>query len=273
MIESHEAYWMGGAYSEFSDVSLIHAGRVRRNAGYNYIFGGYHCWHIVSGGRGYVISQGKKYILEKGDLFSVMEDCEIEYGADSDDGWEFHYLRVDGPMAKQMTEHVGFTPATPVVRTEQKDLVLSRFKEILGYAKDHLEYGPEFFAGHLFLLYQILRSNIPVTRRVSAVDLVTEAEKIIRDPFNNNINVNELAAMLHISRSKLFMAYKEVTGASPLVSLQKVRLEFICKYLADRELTLAQVAQKSAFPNEKYLIRFFRKYMGMTPGKYRRSVK
>lgn len=270
MKSCYESYWIG-RLSEFCNVSLFHAGRIFNDDGTSYTFGGYNCWHIVSRGRGYVISNGKRYSLERGDLFSVMEDSEIEYGSDTPEGWEFYYLRVEGPLAKSMTEKVGFSANSPVVHTDKKEVVISRFKEILAYAGEP-ENGLEFLTGQLLLLYQILTVSFTESRHLSAAEVVAESEKILRAPFTGNVNVNELASMLHISRGKLFASFKEIKGSSPLSIIQKVRLENICNLLKNSEIPLSELARKTAFQNEKYLIRFFKKYMGTTPGKYRRNM-
>lgn len=258
--------------SEFCNFALSNAGRIRREGRCNYVFGGYNCWHIVSRGSGFVISCGKRYPLEKGDLFSVMEETDIEYGAESDEGWEFYYLRIEGSLAKDLTEKIGFTPASPVVKTPKKEEVLTLFREMLSRMKER-EKGPEFYAGNLLLLAQILMEDSSPSLRLSPSSLVEEAQKILQDPFAGNVNINELSSRLHVSRGKLFSAFKEVTGSSPLVFLQQVRLKRICELLEKGELTLAQLARETSFPNEKYLIRFFRKYMGTTPGKYRKGLK
>ena len=268
MLEQHEAYWIG-RLAEFCNVSLFHAGRLRNDSGTVWKFRGYNCWHIVTHGEGYVISKGKKYRLNRGDLFSVMEDSEIEYGTESDEGWEFYYLRIEGPLSKEMTGRIGFSPESPVVRLSQKEMVISRFKELLNYTKSP-EYDTEFLAGQVLLLYHSLTEDFSVPQRRSSEEIAAEADKIIKNPYTSSVNVNELASMLHISRGKLFSVCKEVCGKSPHEVLQEARLKRICELLKNSDLPLAQLARQTAFQNEKYLIRFFRKYMGISPGKYRK---
>ena len=257
---------------EFSPFTIIHSGRINSKIPGSYIFGGYDCWHIVSRGSGYVISRGKKYLLEKGDLFSVMEEEEIEYGTENDNGWEFYYLRIAGSAAKKITERAGFTPAAPVVHTHKKEEALGIFREVLSNMKKR-DKAPEYYPTNLLQLFQILTEDSLPEMRLSSSALVVEAEKILRDPFAGNVNISELAALLHVSRGKLFSVFKEVKGFSPIAALQKTKLEKVLTLLREKELTLYRIAQMCHFPNEKYLIRFFRRHTGTTPGRYRKTLE
>ena len=271
MKKDQEAY-VNTLKPEFSPFTIIHGGRINRPTPCRYVFGGYDCWHIVSRGNGYVISRGKKYLLEKGDLFSVMEDEEIEYGSEEKEGWEFYYLRIEGPAAKKITERAGFTPENPIVHIYKKEEALELFRRILSNMKTR-DKAPEYCPSHLLLLFQILTEDTLPEVRLSPSNLVMESEKILLDPFAGNVNISELAALLHVSRGKLFSAFKEVKGVSPIAFLQKIRLKKVLSLLEEKELTLSRIAQQCFFPNEKYLIRFFRKHTGTTPGKYRKALQ
>ena len=271
MKKKHDSYWLSGMpQAAGCAFRLLHLGRLATEGGRIYTFGGYHCWHIVCRGRGFVKCGGKKFLLERGDMFSVMAENEIEYGPHPGTDWEFCYLRIDGKEAAALTARIGLTPQLPVIRFPWKEEVISMFLLLLDAAKRN-ENGPEFFAARILQLVDRLTSG-PRTNRISDSALVKEAQRIMRDPMCRPVNVNELADMLRISRIKLFNAFKSVTGGSPLHELQKIRIETCRRLLLETpELPLSRLAAQTAFPNEKYFIRVFRQHTGMTPGEYRKG--
>ena len=52
-----------------------------------------------------------------------------------------------------------------------------------------------------------------------------------------------------------------------------MRVEEASRLLRDPELTLQQIAEELAFADQSSFGKFFRKHSGMTPMKYRQSLK
>ncbi len=57
-----------------------------------FTIGSYNWWYIVSSNWGFARTVGKEFLVETGDVFSVMYDHEIEYGPHPGENWSFYYI-------------------------------------------------------------------------------------------------------------------------------------------------------------------------------------
>ena len=69
---------------------------------------------------------------------------------------------------------------------------------------------------------------------------------------------------------KVFRA--AVLGRSPNEEINRVRIEHVCRFLRDSDLSLDQIAARTGFATSQYMLEVFRKTTGVTPGNYRRSL-
>jgi AraC-like DNA-binding protein len=81
-----------------------------------------------------------------------------------------------------------------------------------------------------------------------------------------------IAEHFNISTAYLSRFFKEQTGESLLEFINKTRLEHAKSILVDEKCTIEDTAKKVGFYNDIALIRIFKKYEGITPGKYKEKI-
>ena len=59
---------------------------------------------------------------------------------------------------------------------------------------------------------------------------------------------------------------------SPNEEINRVRIEHVCRFLRDSDLSLDQIAARTGFAKSQYMLEVFRKATGVTPGNYRRGL-
>lgn len=101
-------------------------------------------------------------------------------------------------------------------------------------------------------------------------DIVDYIEKYYNDTDLNVSKVGEVFGMTPAYISKLF---KDETGEGLLDYINKVRIGKAKATLREGDMTIESVAQMVGFYNSSTFIRTFKKYEGITPGKYRDVVK
>ena len=83
------------------------------------------------------------------------------------------------------------------------------------------------------------------------------------------LNVAMIAEHLGITPSYMSKLFKEQTGETLPDYINKVRLEKAKVLLRDERLNISDAAVKVGYSNSNALIRSFKKYEGVTPGKYK----
>lgn len=116
-----------------------------------------------------------------------------------------------------------------------------------------------------------------VTRRSTdhlAVDdeAVAQALDYMREHVGNVIYVDDVARASGVSRRVLELRFRRVLGASIYSEVQRLHLERATELMADPELSLGEIAFASGHEDARHLCLAFRRWLGTTPGEYRRRV-
>lgn len=99
------------------------------------------------------------------------------------------------------------------------------------------------------------------------------ALRFIRENALSGINVHDVLRVVPVSRRVLELRFRQAIGRTPHQEIKRIKLNRIKELLRDTELSLSQIAEKTGFEHEEYLSVFFRRALGLPPGKYRRQYR
>lgn len=248
---------------------LVNTGRLTSFDGCRYRLGGYCCWHIVKAGSGTVRAGRREFQAGPGDMFSLVEEREIEYFDDPTSPWEFYYLHIDGPGAGALTRAAGFDPARPWQRPRRPEAVLGSFRRLYQMAEHPGEHSPVEFSVAVLRLADLL-DTAPAASVRTPEELVRQARRMAAEGGYGGMNVNEIARALRVDRGTLHRAFTAVAAISPGEYLRREKLRRAAALLRERpELTAGEIAAICGFANPKYFIRAFARAYGATPGRWR----
>lgn len=99
---------------------------------------------------------------------------------------------------------------------------------------------------------------------------ITDVSKRIIEAVDSghDIGVAELAEQFYVSASKLSYDFNRLTGISLKRMICQLRLQR-AKAMLERGMEVREVSEKCGFTSDSYFVQFFKKYTGMSPGKYR----
>jgi LacI family transcriptional regulator len=117
-----------------------------------------------------------------------------------------------------------------------------------------------------------------VIRRSSDVTALEDREaaaaiRVIRERACDaaGLTIDDVAAEVAVSRSVLQRRFKRAVGRTLHEEMLRVRLARARELLAETDLPIATVAEKSGFHHQEYLGVVFRQRVGTTPAKFRRE--
>ncbi len=90
---------------------------------------------------------------------------------------------------------------------------------------------------------------------------------------DTNITIPMIAEKLGVNPVYMSSFFKEQSGYSLIEYMNRVRLEKVKKFMEDPGTTLSVIAEKVGYNNDIALIRAFKKYEGITPGRYKEYIK
>lgn len=100
--------------------------------------------------------------------------------------------------------------------------------------------------------------------------LIAKAEKWMRAHLRGDIRVEDVAAHVAVSARTLIRRFKDRTGDSPQLFLQKLRLEAGKALLANTNFRLDQILERVGYSDDSAFRRLFKKHTNLSPSEYRR---
>ncbi|MDF2960312.1 MAG: transcriptional regulator, AraC family protein, partial [Paenibacillus sp.] len=153
-----------------------------------------------------------------------------------------------------------------VVETERNDFNISLYSgwfESLNRCQtwDELKLCLKYIHGLLF-------KEAVLTNRS---DQFTEVVNYIHDHYQEELSIEWFAGKMNMSVSHFSRTFKEVVGEKYVEYVTKHRLAVAKQLLSDTEMKIEEIAERVGYLGSNAFIRIFRKYEGITPGKYRSS--
>jgi len=88
-----------------------------------------------------------------------------------------------------------------------------------------------------------------------------------------NISIQTLASIVGLSRFHFTRAFKQSEGVTPHQFLLQCRVKRVQELLTATELPLSQIALAAGFSDQSHCSRRFRELVGITPSRYRWSMR
>ena len=115
-----------------------------------------------------------------------------------------------------------------------------------------------------------IRPTLPRDRRFAPLRVeVRRAATLLRRQLARRWKLEDLAAEVHLSPSRLSSVFVEAYGKTPLAFLTMIRAEHLAKLLRETDLTVTAAMQRVGWHSRSHATRLFREYVGVTPGHYR----
>ncbi|MCR2804708.1 helix-turn-helix domain-containing protein [Paenibacillus soyae] len=113
-------------------------------------------------------------------------------------------------------------------------------------------------------------SQITESRQRAVQDLVHDVMSYIEANVSDaNLNVAMIGELVQMSPTYVSKLFKQHTGDGLLEYLNKYRVQQAKKLIEDQQMGIKEVAEKVGYTEANTFIRIFKKYEGITPGKYR----
>ncbi len=115
-------------------------------------------------------------------------------------------------------------------------------------------------------------TNVEARKEESvASELIRLAHEYIYDHLEENINIQDIAGHLGISREHLARVFREKLRESPSDYLHRKKMARASNLLLDTNLTVSEIADKMGYSTSAAFIRTFKGLLHMTPGQFREN--
>lgn len=100
--------------------------------------------------------------------------------------------------------------------------------------------------------------------------LVDKAIEYLKQHYNSDIRLEDLAFKSFISKNYFSKLFKQAAGISFSDYVQHLRVDEACSLLRNTDMKVIDIASQVGFKDIKFFYKIFRKITGKTPGDYRK---
>jgi AraC family transcriptional regulator len=137
--------------------------------------------------------------------------------------------------------------------------------------------APELYAesAAVVLIGQAGVASVPAVAAAASRPLDAGTLRLVIDYMHDNIGqdiaLDDLAAVAHVSKYHLVRAFKARTGLPPHAYLKQIRLSRASSLLRHTSASVAQIAHASGYRSTSQFSAAFRRHYGQSPAHYRAS--
>ena len=237
----------------------------------------HYLFHYIISGTGTLMADNAKgetqtYSIKSGQGFLIFPGQITTYIADQNLPWEYVWIEFDGLRVKEALDLTELSVNTPVYHSHSKDLRGQLMNEML-YIVHHAKESPFHLIGHLYLfldyLTQSAKSKILVQSSKMSDYYIKEAINYIEQNFQNNITIEDIAAVCGINRSYFGKIFRNSIGRSPQEFLMNYRMVKATELLKLTSLSIAEIGSAVGYENQLHFSRAFKTIYGVSPREWR----
>ena len=263
----------------FVDLGLYQFGREQCEPAHS--FGpaarNHYLFHYVISGTGTLMADDSKgntktYSVKSMQGFMIFPGQITTYIADKELPWEYVWVEFDGLRAKSIAESAGLTMDTPIYHAQSKSLREDKINEML-YMTQNRESSPFHLIGHLYLFLDYMMRSSAGTNIQKGSQLrdfyIHEALNFMEHNFQNDISVEDVAAVCGLNRSYFGKIFKQAVGKSPQEFLLSYRMAKAAELLKLTQFSIGDISQAVGYDNQLHFSRAFKNIYGVSPREWR----
>ena len=121
---------------------------------------------------------------------------------------------------------------------------------------------------------ETISEKLKCARNSSARRLIVEAQNIVKERYMEaDISLDEICAVLGVSNSYFSSVFKKEAGKSFISYLTDYRMDIAAEMILNTDEKSYTIAEKVGYLDANYFSYVFKKKFGVSPSKYRASVK
>ena len=237
----------------------------------------HYLFHYIISGTGTLMADNIKgetqtYSIKSRQGFLIFPGQITTYIADQNLPWEYVWIEFDGLRVKEALDLTELSVNTPVYHSHSKDLREQLMNEML-YIVHHAKESPFHLIGHLYLFLDYLTQSAKTKKLVQSSKMsdyyIKEAINYIEQNFQNNITIEDIAAVCGINRSYFGKIFRNSIGRSPQEFLMNYRMVKATELLKLTSLSIAEIGSAVGYENQLHFSRAFKTIYGVSPREWR----
>lgn len=223
----------------------------------------YYLIYLISGELSIDIDNIKRTV-GKGDGLIIPPKCVYKYSASS----PVHYLyaHFTGSYVADFLKECGFDNLPCVIENDFSVETQRKFNTMI---EAFLRGGHLSIQKCACLLQEILLNIFENTLEKINDKSLNESLQYIHNFFTTKISIPYLASLENLSNSRYVTVFKKQMGKSPSEYIIELKLQLAKNMLDSTNMSIKQISEHIGYNDQYFFSRLFKKYLGISPQKYR----
>ncbi len=219
---------------------------------------------VLRGGGRYEDETGLELSVNPGDAIVVLPGVEHWYGPPRGETWDELYLVFEGSVFDLWRQEGCFDTSKPVIPLHPTDYWLDRIKQTIG---DSNEGDPIKMMAEAMRMQSLLMDIQHAARDDIEADI--KWLEHAKDALDAEETVHGAARAMDVAYEVFRKKFRKLSGMPPGKYRTAIMMERACDLLADRGLTLRDIAEELGYCDEYHFSKQFSKTIGWSPREYR----
>ena len=228
----------------------------------------YYLVYVVRGGME-ILSVEPTESIEAGQFVCFYPETVYRYKT-LDDGVKYYLMHFTGHAAAELLEKCGIKNSH-VYSVGILENVLSEWHELCqDFSRQDYLFAMRS-SSKMLKIFSVFAEKIDRSGEVFNSKRLRKSIDYIYENFNRDISIPELARLEHLSVSRYYTLFKEITGYSPSEYVIVLKMNRACTFLQQTDMTVKEIAQQVGYHDPFYFSRLFKKYMKTSPVEYKKQ--
>ena len=232
----------------------------------------HYLFHYVISGKGKLFANEEVYDIGPRQGVLIVPGQITTYRADEQEPWEYTWLEFDGLRAHESIQAAGISGAKPVYTAAGREAG-QRLQDEMLYIVNHGDADPIHLVGHGVLFREQLAACAATRRYFGERRLrdfyMREALSFIDQNYQNDISIEDIAAVCGLNRSYFVKIFRDTVGESPQEYLLHYRMARAAQLLKETKQPIGEIAPQVGYANQLHFSRAFKNVHGVSPREYR----
>jgi AraC-like DNA-binding protein len=196
--------------------------------------------------------------------FRYISKCPAENGPA-----EIFWIRLNGSAVKAFFSSMGFSHNVFQRTAQHQTSLETSFMRLMELASS---VGATGAHATMSIIHDIAAQiSCKEAGPLVTTSLADEVRRFIATEVDSGMNINQICESFRVSRTTMFLAFREAFGVGPKEILRQLQLEKAAKLLRETHLPVEQVALAAGFSGHLQLSRNFKRHFRLTPSEYRET--
>ena len=230
----------------------------------------YQVLYITSGEGMFESAPSGKRVVTAGSVMLLFPGIWHRYRPLHQVGWDEYWVSYSGDYAQRLVQRGFIVPEDPVLNTGLDDAILQPYLSLLDRVRVERPGYQQMIAANTM---EILAAALAAVRTSQtdgrATAAIHEAKIILAQRAEERVDMEQIAASLHMSYAHFRRLFKQQTGLSPYQYHLQLRINRARELLQSTTLGIKHVAIRLNFENPYHFSKIFKQKTGMSPHQWR----